>query len=44
MVEHGTNAKGRPILWPEVKSDVCVSCSNCIDACPKSALKMKEVL
>lgn len=44
MVEHGTNAKGRPILWPEIKNDKCVSCSNCIDACPKSALKMNEVL
>ncbi|AGI47228.1 Formate hydrogenlyase subunit 6/NADH:ubiquinone oxidoreductase 23 kD subunit (chain I) [Thermoplasmatales archaeon BRNA1] len=44
MVEHGVNAKGRPILWPEINSETCVSCSNCIDACPKSALSMKEVL
>lgn len=43
MVEHGKNAKGRPILWPEVAADKCVSCENCIEACPKSALHLKEV-
>lgn len=44
MVEHGTNAKGRPILWPEVDGAKCISCDNCVDACPKDALHMKEVL
>ena len=43
MVEHGTNAKGKPILWPEVSADKCVSCENCVNACPKSALHLKEV-
>lgn len=44
MVEHGKNARGRPILWPEVDNDKCICCENCIDACPKSALHIKEVL
>ncbi|MFA6951655.1 MAG: 4Fe-4S binding protein [Candidatus Methanomethylophilaceae archaeon] len=44
MVEHGTNAKGRPILWPEIDDSKCVCCHNCVDDCPKSALHIKEVL
>lgn len=43
MVEHGTNAKGRPILWPEISDDNCICCQNCVDACPKDALHIKEV-
>ena len=44
MVEHGTNAKGRPILWPEINNETCICCENCVDACPKDALHIKEVL
>lgn len=44
MVEHGTNAKGRPILWPEVDDDACVGCAQCVEACPKDALHIEEVL
>ncbi len=44
MIEHGVNAKGRPILWPEINKDTCVCCHNCVDDCPKSALHMDEVL
>lgn len=44
MVEHGVNAKGRPILWPEINDETCICCSNCVDDCPKDALHIKEVL
>ncbi len=44
MVEHGVNAKGRPILWPEIDDSKCICCENCVDDCPKSALHIKEVL
>lgn len=44
MIEVGTNAKGRPILHPEVDDANCISCYNCVDSCPKDALHMNEVL
>ncbi|MBR2255585.1 MAG: 4Fe-4S dicluster domain-containing protein, partial [Candidatus Methanomethylophilaceae archaeon] len=44
MVEKGVNDKGRPIVRPSISVDKCISCSNCVDACPKSALEIKEVL
>lgn len=44
MIEHGLNAKGRPILWPEIDDVKCISCHNCVDDCPKDALHMNEVL
>lgn len=44
MVEHGVNAKGRPILHPEFDDTACICCRNCVDECPKDALCIKEVL
>lgn len=44
MEEHGTNAKGKPILWPAVDDKKCICCQNCVDVCPKDALHIKEVL
>jgi NADH-quinone oxidoreductase subunit I/NAD(P)H-quinone oxidoreductase subunit I len=44
MVEKGVNDKGKPIIRPEFDNAKCISCKNCVDACPKDALEIKEVL